>query len=72
MLFVARGGLRDIKTATHNEEIALYDMNKDPDQRTDLGRHPEYQEIKNRLYRQLSDYFGQHAHPDYQWNMKDG
>jgi arylsulfatase A-like enzyme len=72
MLFVARGRLRDIRTATHNEEIALYDMNKDPDQKTDLSQRPEYQVIKNRLFRQLRDYFKQHAHPDYQWNMRDG
>jgi len=72
MLFVAKGGLHDIKTATHNEEIALYDMNEDPGQRNDLSQRPEYQEIKNRLYRQLSDYFKQHAHPDYQWKMEDG
>ncbi|MBC8870525.1 MAG: sulfatase-like hydrolase/transferase [Planctomycetes bacterium] len=72
MLFVARGGLSDTKTATHNEETALYDMNEDPGQTNDLSQRPEYQEIKNRLYRQLSDYFKQHAHPDYQWKMEDG
>jgi hypothetical protein len=72
MLLVARGGLHDIKAATYNKQIALYDMNEDPDQRNDLSQRPEYRAIKTRLYRQLSDYFEQHAHPDYQWNMEEG
>jgi arylsulfatase A-like enzyme len=70
MLFVAKGGLSDIKTATHNEQIALYDMNEDPDQKNDLSRRPEFQEIKNRLYRQLVDFFRQRAHKEYQWNVE--
>ncbi|KKN08366.1 hypothetical protein LCGC14_1057350, partial [marine sediment metagenome] len=43
----------------------LVDKKLDPDQKNDLSRNPEFQEIKNGLYRQLADYFRQRVHKEY-------